>query len=151
VLGANERVVMGIIGSGGRGRGLMNLFLKAKTCPVEFAGVCDVYEANLVAGMQIAGARAKNYEDYRQLLANRDIQAVIIATPDHWHHQQLLDALAAGKDVYLEKPMSWSIEQGLEMVAATKRSKQIVQVGMQRRSAPLVLEALQIVKEGTLG
>jgi predicted dehydrogenase len=151
VLGANERVVMGIIGSGGRGRGLMQLFLKAKTCPVEFAGVCDVYEANLAQGMQIAGSRAKDYEDYRQLLAQRDIQAVIIATPDHWHHRQLLDALAAGKDVYLEKPMSWSIEQGLEMVSATRRSKQIVQVGMQRRSAPLVHEAWQIVREGTLG
>lgn len=106
VLGANQRVVMGIIGSGGRGRGLMQIFLNAKTCPVEFAGVCDVYEANLVQGMQIAGTRAKNYEDYRELLANRDIQAVIIATPDHWHHRQLLDALDAGKDVYLEKLMS---------------------------------------------
>jgi predicted dehydrogenase len=147
--GANDKLVFGIIGSGGRGRGVMKSFLGKPD--VEFAAVCDVYEANRDQGLKVAGDKAKGYNDHRELLDRKDIDAVLIATPDHWHYQQLADAVAAGKDVYLEKPMSWSIEQGREMVRLVRKSKQVVQIGMQRRSSPGVIEARNLVKSGILG
>ncbi len=151
VLGANQRIILGIIGSGGRGRNLMNSFLKVGKEELEFAGVCDVYEHSMAEGMKLAGNRAKNHDDHKELLARKEINAVIVGTPDHWHHDQLMDSLAAGKDVYLEKPMSWSLEQGAAMVKAVRASKQIVQVGMQRRSSPVVHQAKKLVDEGVLG
>ena len=112
VLGANDRVVMGILGAGGRGRTVMRTFLKNPG--VEFAAVCDVYEHNIGEGMKIAGDRARTTYEYREVLDSKDIQALLIATPDHWHGPMLLAALDAGKDVYLEKPMSHSIEEGAQ-------------------------------------
>ncbi len=148
VLGANDRVVMGIIGSGGMGRNHLN---KTKTLGVEWVAVADVYDVNLQKGLEIAGPAAKGYTDYRQLLDRKDIDAVLIATPEHWHHDHLLAALKAGKDAYSEKPMSWSIEQGLDMVNAVRKTDRIVQIGMQRRSSPLVREAKAIIDEGLIG
>jgi len=148
-LGANDRIVLGIIGSGGRGRSLMQSFLKHPGA--EFAAVCDVYDDYRDKGLKIAGDRAKGYLDHRELLDRDDVDAVIVATPDHWHHRHLADAVAAGKDVYVEKPMSKSIEQGQEMVRLVRDSKQVVQVGMQRRSAPGVIEARTLVQSGILG
>jgi predicted dehydrogenase len=149
VLGSNERLVMGIIGSGGMGRHHMHRF---KAAGVEWGGVADVYSENLKAGMEIAGPNAKAYKDYRALLDNKDIQAVLIASPEHWHHKHLLDALAAGKDAYCEKPMCWSIQQGAEMVKAVRSSDRIVQIGMQRRSSPVIHEIKKNVFDaGVLG
>lgn len=149
VLGANERLGLGIIGPGGRGRALMKCFLTNED--VEFIGVSDVYEPNLQLGLKAAGGEAKSHADYRRLLDDPEVQAVVIATPDHWHHDLLLASLKAGKDVYLEKPMSHSIEQGAEMVRAVRASNRVVQIGMQRRSAPMVREVKRLIEDGELG
>lgn len=148
MLGANDRIVMGIIGSGGMGRGHMKRFAAQG---VEWAGVCDVYEPNLQEGLKIAGPQAKSYKDHRQLLENQDINAVLIASPEHWHHDHLIDALRAGKDAYCEKPMSWSIKQGANMVKEVRKTDRIVQIGMQRRSSPVIQEVRQLIQEGNLG
>ena len=148
VFGANDRVVMGIIGSGGRGRRLMESF---KSQGVDWAGVCDVYGPNRERAREIAGPKSKEYLDYRELLDRKDIDAVLIGTPDHWHHNHLIDTVRAGKDAYCEKPMSWSIEQGANMVAEVRKTDRIVQVGMQRRSAPAIHECKKLIDEGRLG
>ncbi len=148
VLGANEKVVMGIIGSGGMGRHHMNGFKKQG---VEWAAVCDVYEPNLNEGLKLAGEKAKGYLEYEKLLERKDLDAVLIASPEHWHHDHLIAALKAGKDAYCEKPMCWSIEQGADMVKAVRASDRIVQIGMQRRSSPAILEMKKLFEEKVLG
>ncbi len=149
----SDQIILGVIGSGGRGTSVMTVFQKDPA--VRVGGVCDVYEPNLEKGLataaKVPGNQPKAYSSYKQLLDNRDIQAVLIATPEHWHHRMVLDALAAGKDIYIEKPLCHTPEQGVELVAAEKRSKSIVQVGMQRRSYDLFLEARRVVADGTLG
>jgi predicted dehydrogenase len=149
VLGANEKVQLGIIGSGGRGRALMKSFLKDKD--MEFVAVCDVYETYCDKGLAEAGKNAKGCGDFRKLLEEKTLAAVIIATPDHWHHDMLVESLKAGKDVYLEKPMSLSVEEGARMVKAARAADRIVQVGMQRRSAPSIHAAKRILDGGDLG
>ncbi|MGH9841593.1 MAG: Gfo/Idh/MocA family protein [Blastocatellia bacterium] len=150
IIGANERIQMGIIGSGGRGRGVMGSFNKfADQC--EFIHVCDVYEPNIAAALKLSREGAKSTMDYKELLANKDVVAVLNATPDHWHANVLLDSVAAGKDVYTEKPFSYSIEQGVKMVKGVRATKQIVQVGMQRRSSEAVRGAKKLVDDGVLG
>jgi len=148
VFGANDRIVMGIIGAGGMGRGHMDNF---KDQGADWAAVCDVYEMNTSTGLEVAGPQAKGYKDHRELLDRKDIVAVLIATPDHWHHDHLIDSLKAGKDVYIEKPLSWSIEQGANMVKAVRATDRIVQVGMQRRSSPVVRECKELIDKGMLG
>lgn len=150
VIGANDRIQMGIIGSGGRGRSVMGSFNKfADQC--EFIYVCDVYEPNINAGLKLSREGAKTTMDYRQLLDDKNVVAILNATPDHWHHNVLLDSVAAGKDAYSEKPFAYSIEQGAKMVKAVRATKQIVQVGMQRRSSEAVRGAKKIVDDGELG
>jgi len=148
-----DAVVLGVIGSGSRGTFVMTTFQKSPE--VRVGAICDVYEPNLENALSAArktpGNQPKAYRNYRQLLADPDIQAVLIATPEHWHHRMVLDALAAGKDIYVEKPLCQTPEEGVELVEAEKRSKSIVQVGMQRRSYDLYLEARKIVAAGTLG
>jgi predicted dehydrogenase len=144
VLGANDKLLMGIIGAGGRGRNVMKKHMDEG---VEFTGVCDIYQPNLYSGLKEAGGRAQSYSDYRKLLEAKDIHAVLIATPEHWHGQQLIDAVNAGKDAYCEKPMSHTIEEGVRMVRAVRDTDRIVQIGMQRRSAPAVHEAKELIKD----
>lgn len=139
----------GVIGSGGRGRYLTKVFLR--DADVRVAAVCDVYEPNLEAGLSAAGNRARAFRNYKALLDDKELQIVIIATPEHWHHRMLLDALAADKDVYLEKPLCQTPEQGVELAEAAKRSKSVVQVGMQRRSYDLFIQARELIANGTLG
>lgn len=148
VFGANDRVVMGIIGSGGRGRGVMQGFVDQGA---DFAAVSDVYQINSELGLETAGSKAKAYLDHRQLLDRKDIDAVLIATPEHWHHDHLIDAVRAGKDAYCEKPMSHSIEEGADMIKEVRKTDRVVQIGMQRRSSPAVIEAKRIIDDGTLG
>lgn len=150
VLGANDRIQMGIIGSGGRGRSVMGSFNKFPE-QVEFIHVADVYEPNINAGLKLSRAGAKSTMDYRQLLDDKDVVAILNATPDHWHHNVLVDAVAAGKDAYTEKPFAYSIELGAKMVKAVRATKQIVQVGMQRRSSEAVRSAKKLVDDGVLG
>jgi predicted dehydrogenase len=148
IMGANERIRGAIIGSGGRGRYLIGQF---KELGVEVAGVCDVYEGNLQAGLKEASTGAKSYHDYRKMLEDKSFDAVIVATPDHWHARMIIDAVNAGKDVYVEKPMAHKIDEGFDVIEAVRRTKRVVQVGTQRRSAELFLEAKQIMDSGQLG
>ena len=150
ILGANDRIQLGIIGSGGRGQSLMNSFRKySDIC--EFIAVCDVYEPNIREALRFSRENAKTTMAYRELLANKDVVAIVNATPDHWHANVLLDSVAAGKDVYSEKPFSLSIEQGARMVKGVRVTKQIVQVGMQRRSSEAVRSAKKLIDDGVLG
>ncbi|MEW6235271.1 MAG: Gfo/Idh/MocA family oxidoreductase [Candidatus Omnitrophota bacterium] len=148
VLGANDKILMGIIGAGGRGRGVMRSLMGQGA---EFIAVNDVFKPNLERGLEAAGAQAKPYDNYRMLLENKDIDAVLIGSPEHQHGVQLIDSVQAGKDAYCEKPMSNSIEEGNKMVKAVRAAKQIVQIGMQRRSSPAVHEAKKIIDDGKLG
>jgi predicted dehydrogenase len=145
----SDQFNVGVIGAGGRGQLLMDRFSQDPS--VRLTAVCDVYEPNLEAGLSVAKGTAKAYRRYQELLTDKSISIVIIATPEHWHHRMLLDALAAGKDVYLEKPLCHTPEQGVELMAAVRNSDRIVQVGMQRRSYPLYIKARDIRAAGTLG
>jgi len=149
----SDQIGLGVIGSGGRGRLVMTIFQKDPA--VRVAAICDVYEPNLQNALseasKVAGTRPKAYRHYKELLEDGNVQVVLIATPEHWHHRMVLDALAAGKDVYVEKPLCQTPEQGVELVEAGKTSKSIVQVGTQRRSYDLYLEGRKIVAAGNLG
>ncbi|HEV8039436.1 MAG TPA: Gfo/Idh/MocA family oxidoreductase [Bryobacteraceae bacterium] len=145
--GANDRLSYGLIGAGGRGRYLNRNFQKLGA---ECVAIAEVYEPNLALAMKDA-SDAKSYVDYHELLAQPGVDAVVIATPDHQHYPNLLAALDAKKDVYLEKPMSHSLEESQLMIQAVRKTRQIVQIGMQRRSAPSVIKAKEIVDTGILG
>ena len=149
VLGANEKVRVGAMGTGGRCQYLMRLF--DKNPAVDLVAVCDVYGPRREEALTIADPEAKSYLDYHELLDRKDIDAVIIGSPDHWHKQMLIDALQAGKDAYVEKPIMHSIEEGVEMVRAVEESKRIVQTGTQQRSWPHWIMGKQIVDSGKLG
>src|SRR5260370_27098432 len=149
----SNQVNLGVIGAGGRGTFVMTVF--QKDAALRVAAICDVFEPNLERGIstasKVAGNHAKLYRNYKDLLADKDIQAVLIATPEHWHAQMVLDALAAGKDVYVEKPLCRTPDEGAPLVEAEKKTKNIIQVGMQRRSYDLYLEGRDIVQAGELG
>ena len=151
----SDNIRLGVIGTGSRGTYVMTVFQK-KT-GLQVGAVCDVFEPNLERALSTAAKAStatgapKPYRNYKQLLDDKQIDAVLIATPEHWHHRMVLDALAAGKDVYVEKPLCHTPEEGVELVNAEKRTKQIIQVGMQRRSYDLYIEARKIVAAGTLG
>ena len=149
VQGANDRIRIGVIGTGGRARGLMNLLKKLPGNAL--TAVCDVYEPRMLQAAEIAGGTPVKVTDYRRILEDREIDAVVIGTPDHWHKAITLDAVAAGKDVYVEKPVSHTIEEGAEMVKAIEASKQIVQTGTQQRSWDHWVLGKQIVDSGRLG
>lgn len=154
VLGANDRIKLGIIGTGGMGREHLRSMIKNNT-DVEFVLMCDIYEKNLAKAAKVFEDQnktvPKSVNEHEKLLAMKEIDGVVIATPDFWHMRHLLDTLSAGKDAYCEKPMSWSIPQGQEMVKAVRATDRIVQVGMQRRSTPPVMEAKKIIDSGFLG
>jgi predicted dehydrogenase len=149
----SDQIRLGVIGSGGRGTFVMTVFQKDQSLQV--GAICDVYEPNLERALSTAskapGTHPKAYRNYKELLADRTIQAVLIATPEHWHTQMVLDALAAGKDVYVEKPLCQTPEQGIQLIEAEKKSKNIIQVGMQRRSYDLYQEGREVVASGKLG
>jgi predicted dehydrogenase len=138
VLGANDRVQLGLIGAGDRGRFVMGQFIAAGN--VDVAAVCDVYPSQIDLARQKA-SNAKNFSDHRKLLEQKELTAVLIATPDHWHSRTAIDALNAGKDVYVEKPLTLTIEEGPEIVKAARVHERICQVGMQQRSGQHYLQA----------
>jgi predicted dehydrogenase len=145
--GANDRVAYGLMGAGGRGRYLSQNFQKLGA---ECVAVSEVYEPYMQAALKDA-PKAKAFLDYHELLAQPGIDAVVVASPDHQHAPMLFAALDAKKDVYLEKPMSHSLAQSKQIVEAVRKTSQIVQIGMQRRSAPSVIKAREIVMSGILG
>jgi predicted dehydrogenase len=145
---AADRPRVGAIGAGGRGKLLIAEF---KEAGADVAAICDVYQPNLEAGLKAAASGAKGHEDYRRLLEDKSLEAVIVATPDHWHARMVIDAVEAGKDVYIEKPLAHTIPEGFAVVDAVRRTRRVVQVGMQRRSAEMFQQAKAIVDRGALG
>ncbi len=149
VLGANDRVHLGLIGCGGRGRSVIGTFIE--TGSVQVDAVCDIYGDRIDRALQKA-AGAKSHRDHRKLLEMKELDAVLIATPDHWHALTAIDALNAGKDVYVEKPLTLKIEEGSEIVKAARVNNRICQVGMQQRSGPHYIQAKEeYIKAGKLG
>ncbi|HUI42335.1 MAG TPA: Gfo/Idh/MocA family oxidoreductase [Terriglobia bacterium] len=149
VLGANDRIRLGVLGTGERGAYVMSVFIGNPE--VEVVAVCDVYEPHRAAAQKAAGASAQAYSDYRQVLDRKDVDAVLIASPDHWHKRMLIDAMDAGKDAYCEKPIMHSIAEGMDMVKAVKASGRVVQTGTQQRSWPHWILGKQLVDDGVLG
>src|SRR5512140_1923861 len=149
VLGANDRVVAGFIGMGRQGRDDMKAFLRQEN--VEVAAVCDVFPTNLDKGAKIAGEKAVKLTDFRRLLDNKEINVVGIASPDHWHPLMAIMAAQAGKDVYVQKPISVTVEEGRAMVKAARRHERVMQVGTQQRSGLHFQKAVEIVQSGRLG
>jgi predicted dehydrogenase len=151
--GANEAVRLGLIGCGGRGRQVMGNFLPL--AGVRVVAVCDVHSGRRAQAREQAcrpgGSRVLTYHDYRELLANRDIDAVIVATNGHWHALPTIDACRAGKDVYVEKPLATSIAEGRACVRAARRHNRIVQIGTQQRSWEHYQRAVEIIRSGRLG
>jgi predicted dehydrogenase len=148
VLGANDRVRLGIIGAGARGQEIMKQALQLPN--VEFVAIADVYTRRHEEGQKIAPG-AKVFTDHRRLLDMKDVDAVLVATPLHCHSRHFLDTIAAGKDLYSEKTMTWSIEEAEACRNAAKRSKQVIQIGLQHQSSGALVDAKQWVKDGLVG
>jgi predicted dehydrogenase len=167
VIGANERVRVGCIGVGNRGVQVLNAFGAHKDA--EIVALADVYEPYLQGrysqidprfkplGKRVPDAQpdfgheVDRYKDFRKILDRKDVDAVIIATPDHWHALQAIMACEAGKDVYVEKPLSMTIREGRRIVDAARKHDRVVQVGTQRRSSPLYAQLAEQVQSGTIG
>ena len=149
VMGANDRIQLGLIGCGDRGEYVMTVFQGSKQ--VDVAAVCDIYGAKIDKVQQKA-VGAKGFSDHRKLLETKTVDAVLIATPDHWHSTCAIDALNAGKDVYVEKPLTLTIDEGPPIVKAARVNNRICQVGMQQRSGENYLQAKRdYVDSGKLG
>jgi predicted dehydrogenase len=141
VVGANDRIRLGVIGNGGRGNHLINMANKAGGH--EWAAVCDAWDVRRDKTAERLGVPVKKHADYRALLDQKDIDAVIVATWDHLHAPISIDACRAGKDVFVEKPMTSLPLQGVDLVAAVRETKRILQVGVQQRSLGNFIEAKQ--------
>jgi predicted dehydrogenase len=151
VLGANDRINVGIIGCGGRGTEVASNFAKVaevnNSCRI--AAVCDVYEKRKIAAAERYGV--KGVLDYHELLAIPDLDAVVIATPDHWHARMALDAMEAGLDVYLEKPMCHTTDEAKLLMDAVRDNKRVLQVGSQTTSADQWWKARKAIADGVIG
>lgn len=148
-LGANERIRVGFIGVANRGGQLIKAFLENKD--VDIVALCDVAKTTLDAAHARLDGKATTYGDFRKLLDRQDIDAVVIATPDHWHALQTIAACRAGKDVYVEKPVSVTVHEGRKMVEVARETKRVVQVGLHRRSSQLFAEAAKMFTSDAIG
>lgn len=147
---------VGLIGSGWYGKA--DLLRLIQVAPVEVVSLCDVDKkmvaeaAEIVAGRQASKKKPRTYADYREMLKEKDLDIVLVATPDHWHALAMIEAVKSGADVYCQKPISVDVVEGQAMLAAARKYKRVVQVGTQRRSTPHLIEARdQIIREGKLG
>jgi len=166
--GANDKIRVGFIGVGNRGTQLLKIFMEQPDC--EVAALCDVYEpyitrdrskvdprylkdmpGQIPAMDEVFPNKVERYSDYRKLLEDKSIDAVCIASPDHWHAIMTIDAIKAGKDVYVEKPLSKTISEGRAMVNAGKNSKQVITVGLNRRGAPTFQKLAKEIPAGKIG
>ncbi len=147
--GANSRVRLGWIGVGNRGDQVLDAFLSQPDA--EVVAVCDLSQAYMDSAAKKAGTSPRQFKDYRELLDQKDIDAVVIATPDHWHALQTIHACQAGKDVYVEKPLSLCVSEGRKMIEAVRAHQRVCQVGIHRRSVELCREAADFVRGGGLG
>jgi len=150
---ANNRIGMGFIGVGGMGRGHLGNFLRFPD--VEVVAIADVFDQSRNEAMKMVreayGKDIPAYHDYRELLARKDVDAVLIATPDHWHALTAIHACEAGKDVYCEKPLSYTIREARRMVDAARRNNAVFQVGSQQRSSDNFRLACELVRSGRIG
>ena len=153
---ADTRPRVGLIGTGWYGKA--DLLRLIQVAPVEVVSLCDVDKqmltnaAEIVASRQASKKSPRTYTDYREMLKERDLDIVIIVTPDHWHALPMIDAVKAGADVWVQKPISVDIVEGQAMLAAARKYKKVVQVGMQRRSTPHLINARdRVLREGKLG
>ena len=146
---ASERMRVGFIGVGNRGGQVMSAFLEQ--ADVEVVAICDVYQPHLVKTNGRLQHPVKTYTDFRKLMEHPDMDAVVIATPDHWHAIQTIAACDAGKDVYVEKPLSVTIHEGRKMVEAARRNDRVVQVGTHRRSSELYPKLAELIASDQLG
>jgi predicted dehydrogenase len=149
VLGANDRIRLGFIGLGNRGDQVLDAFLKHPDAQV--VAICDLFQPYLDFAAQKIGGSPKQFTDYRKLLDSKDIDAVVISTPDHWHALQTVHACEAGKDVYVEKPLSLRVAEGRHMVDAVRKHKRVSQVGIHRRSIPFCREVAEFIQGGGIG
>jgi predicted dehydrogenase len=146
---------VGLIGTGWYGKS--DLFRLIQVAPVEVVSLCDVDKkmleecADMVATRQASKKKPRIYHDYREMLREKDLDIVEVATPDHWHALAMIAAVEAGADIYVQKPISVDIEEGKAMLAAARKHKRVVQVGTQRRSTPHLIEARNIIQDGKLG
>lgn len=149
VLGANDRIGVALIGCGGRGRGVTAYI--PKIGGAEVRGVSDVYVPRRQQAAEQFGSTARPFDDYRDVLDDKDIDAVVIGTPDHWHAPMTVEAVNAGKDVYVEKPVTHRLEEGDGLVRAVEDSGRVVATGTQQRSWKHYLEAKELIDQGVLG
>jgi predicted dehydrogenase len=153
---ADTRKRVGLIGTGWYGK--TDLFRLIQVAPVDVVSLCDVDSqlledaAQQVAARQVSKKKPRTYTDYRKMLAERDLDIVLVVTPDHWHALPMIEAVKSGADVWVQKPISVDVVEGQAMLAAARRHKKVVQVGMQRRSTPHLINARdRIIREGKLG
>ncbi len=152
-VGANDKIVFGLIGCGGMGAANMNEFMKHPD--VEVAAVCDVDDNRMPGDIKSVtdkyGRAPSIYKDYRKMLERKDIDAIIVGTPDHWHALNLTHACEAGKDVYQEKPISHNFTEAVSMVGAQRKYNKVVQVGTWQRSTREFTDAIAYIRDGKLG
>ncbi len=149
ILGANDRIGLGVIGTGSRGTYVMGLF--QKNADLEVRALCDVYSVRIDQAQQKA-PNTGTFVDHRKLLELKEVDAVLIGTPDHWHKDCAVDAMNAGKDVYVEKPMCRTRDEAPVMVRAARVNNRICQIGVQQRSGRIYIEPLEkFVKSGMIG
>src|SRR5215472_6641997 len=149
ILGANDRAGMGFIGLGNRGDQVHDAFLEHGDA--QTVGVCDLRDDYMDFAVKKSRATPTKFKDYKKLLEDKNVDAVVIATPDHWHALMFIDACNAGKDVYVEKPLSLTVHEGRRMVEVARKQNRVTQVGIQRRSAAFLKEAAEIVQSGGIG
>jgi predicted dehydrogenase len=151
--GANDKIRVGLIGSGGMGRGDLESFFRNPE--VECAVICDIDDAQIAKGLEVCAKKERKkpdtVKDFRHVLDRKDVDAVIVATPDHWHALPTVMACQAGKDVYVEKPLAKTIDEGRAMLTAAQKHNRIVQMGSQWKSCKHIIEATDFVKAGKLG
>src|SRR3954463_12767326 len=153
VWGANDRVNVAIVGLGGRGFSHLNIYSKLPEARV--VGLCDVNQAARERAqatlLKNTGEKAKEFEDMREAFADASVEAVSIATPNHWHALAAIWAMEAGKDVYGEKPACYNIYEGQKMLQVARETKRMLQIGSQHRSTPFKMKAMQAVQGGLIG
>jgi predicted dehydrogenase len=149
ILGANERVQVGAIGTGSRCQYLLSLLKQIGSNDI--TAICDVYGPRRSEAKAKFGPDAKEYVDYREVLDRKDIDAVVIGTPDHWHVPITIAAVKAGKDVYCEKPVTHTIDESEPLIAAVRETQRVVQTGTQQRSWAHYMQAKELIESGQLG